>query len=67
MSFVVDIVNDKRLVFERSVKGQDVLAACGKGHESNIVAWRVNNYLRPLDWIVDDDCFVEFVDTSSFE
>lgn len=23
--------------------------------------------MRPLDWIVDDDCFVEFVDTSSFE
>ena len=23
--------------------------------------------LAALDWIVDDDCFVEFVDTSSFE
>jgi len=52
---------------ERPLRGQEVLLACGKDGESNIVAWRVNNYLRSLDWTVDDDCFVEFVDTSSFE
>lgn len=67
MSFVVEVKRGNRLIFERPVKGQDVLVACGKGHESNIVAWRVNRYLRPLDWVVDDDSCIEFVDTSSFE
>ena len=67
MGFIVDVKDNCKLSAEEPLRGQDVLAVCGKKGESNIVAWRVNNYLRPLDWIVDDDCFVEFVDTSSFE
>jgi len=67
MSFTVHIKDNGSLTSERPLKGQEVLLACGKDGESNIVAWRVNNYLRSLDWTVDDDCFVEFVDTSSFE
>ena len=66
-SFTVHIKDNGSLTSERPLKGQEVLLACGKDGESNIVAWRVNNYLRSLDWTVDDDCFVEFVDTSSFE
>ena len=67
MSFTVHIKDNGSLTAKGPLKGQEVLLACGKDGESNIVAWRVNNYLRSLDWIVDDDCFVEFVDTSSFE
>jgi len=67
MSFTVHIKDNGSFTSERPLKGQEVLLACGKDGESNIVAWRVNNYLRSLDWTVDDDCFVEFVDTSSFE
>ncbi len=66
-SFTVHIKDNGSLMSERPLRGQEVLLACGKDGESNIVAWRVNNYLRSLDWTVDDDCFVEFVDTSSFE
>ncbi|NLG94011.1 MAG: nucleoside kinase, partial [Acetomicrobium flavidum] len=66
-SFTVHIKDNGSLTSERPLRGQEVLLACGKDGESNIVAWRVNNYLRSLDWTVDDDCFVEFVDTSSFE
>jgi len=66
-SFTVHIKDNRSLTSERPLSGQEVLLACGKDGESNIVAWRVNNYLRSLDWTVDDDCFVEFVDTSSFE
>ncbi|HOU33042.1 MAG TPA: nucleoside kinase, partial [Synergistaceae bacterium] len=32
-----------------------------------VVAWRVNRYLRSLDWIIDEDATVELVDASSFE
>ncbi len=52
---------------EMPLSGQGVLASSGLYKNRNIVAWRVNNYLRPLEWIVDSDASVEFVDTHSFE
>jgi len=35
--------------------------------DSGIVAWKVNNYVRPLDWIVEDDSEAEFISTMSSE
>lgn len=38
-----------------------------KDGEAPIVAWRVNSYLRPLNWVVDDDAEVAWVDMRSYE
>ncbi len=48
------------------LNGIDVLSRDGR-KPGNIVAWRVNRYLRPLCWEVSEDCTVSFVDTSCFE
>ncbi len=53
--------------FDPPVTGQDILNKVGAGLDRNIVAWHVNHYLRPLDWILKDDALVDFVDTSTFE
>ncbi|MCR5347880.1 MAG: nucleoside kinase [Fretibacterium sp.] len=35
-------------------------------HEENrIIGWFVNNYTRPLGWVVDDNAMVEFIQTNS--
>ncbi len=51
---------------DRPLSGLEVLSRDGRG-QSNVVAWRVNRYLRPLSWEVSEDCEVTFVDTSCFE
>ncbi len=51
---------------DRPMNGIDVLSRDGR-RAGNIVAWRVNRYLRPLCWEVAEDCTVSFVDTSCFE
>ncbi len=55
--------NDE-ISFSSPVGGPEVLAASGYESRRNVVAWRVNHYLRSLDWTIDDDAVVEFVDTS---
>lgn len=68
MSFIVKINGSMSLSCEMPLSGQGILATSGFYDSGrNIVAWRVNNYLRPLGWIVDSDAEVEFVDTFSFE
>ena len=35
-------------------------------HEkSRVIGWFVNNYTRPLGWVVDDNAMVEFIQTTS--
>jgi len=67
MSFVIRIKGFSDIHCEMPLSGQGVLASTGLYKNRNIVAWRVNNYLRPLEWVVDGDADVEFVDTYSFE
>ncbi|PIE54514.1 MAG: AAA family ATPase [Dethiosulfovibrio peptidovorans] len=67
MSFTVRIKGVPDMRCEMPLSGQGVLASSGLYKNRNIVAWRVNNYLRPLEWTVDSDASVEFVDTYSFE
>jgi len=47
------------------LSGLDVVAELGLAHDGGIVAWKVNNYLRPLDWKVEDDSEAEFVSIKS--
>lgn len=67
MAFSVDVVAWRRIASEVPLSGQDVLRELGIGHKREVVAWRVNRYLRSLDWVIDEDATVELVDASSFE
>lgn len=68
MSYKITLVNSGKFLSERPLSGEEILERySGRGGTSNVVAWHVNNYLRSLDWIIEDDSLVDFVDTSSFE
>jgi len=67
MSYRVRMAGKEILSLDGPVSGMDLLLKTGNQGVRNIVAWRVNNYLRSLDWTIDEDSNVEFVDTSSFE
>jgi|GEM_PF-3044691 len=66
MSFRVTEEGNGFFDSDRPLNGLDVLAKSGR-QLGNIVAWRVNRYLRPLSWEIAEDCAVTFVDTSCFE
>lgn len=67
MAFTVHVKDGPVFSSDIPVTGKHVLSeSCPEG-ANNVVAWRVNNYLRSLDWVIDDAAEVEFVDTSSFE
>ena len=67
MSFMVQVDSNTPINQEKPITGKELLERYEYDHRKNIVAWRVNNYLRPLGWVVDTDSHVEFVDTSTFE
>lgn len=53
---------------ETPVTGHDVMSEMITKHDMpqrKVIAWFVNNYTRPLDWIVDEDATVEFIPTTS--
>ena len=53
---------------EAPVTGHDVMAEMISRHgmpQRKVIAWFVNNYTRPLDWIIDEDATVEFIMTNS--
>ncbi|MDI9370679.1 MAG: nucleoside kinase [Synergistaceae bacterium] len=68
MAFTITVKNGPVFSSDVPITARTVLSECNPdGERSNIVAWRVNNYLRSLDWVIEDDATVEFIDTSSFE
>ena len=53
---------------EAPVTGHDVMSEMITKHDMpqrRVIAWFVNNYTRPLDWIVDEDATVEFIASTS--
>ena len=53
---------------ETPVTGHDVMHEMVTKHDMSprgIIAWFVNNYSRPLDWVIDEDASVEFILASS--
>ena len=49
---------------ETPVTGHDVMHEMVTKHDMSprgIIAWFVNNYSRPLDWVIDEDASVEFI------
>mgnify|MGYP002624080580 CR=1 FL=1 len=50
------------------VTGHDVMEEMIARHgmpQRRVIAWFVNNYTRPLDWVIDEDATVEFIMTNS--
>ncbi|MDR2175618.1 MAG: nucleoside kinase [Synergistaceae bacterium] len=64
MSFTIKIKDGKYVTSESPLSGRNVAAEAGLPAEG-IVAWYVNNYVRPLEWVVEDDASVEFITTHS--
>ncbi|MBR2209678.1 MAG: nucleoside kinase [Synergistaceae bacterium] len=53
---------------EAPVTGHDVMNEMITKHDMSgrgIIAWFVNNYSRPLDWVIDEDATVEFIPSTS--
>ncbi len=69
MSYKITVTNTAEIESVEPLSGEEILLRICNGSKRppNVVAWHVNNYLRSLDWVIDDDCVVDFVDTSSFE
>ena len=66
MAFTIHVLNqDKYITSETPVTGHNVLADLDSAEKGRVIAWRVNNYTRPLGWVIDDDATVEFVLTTS--
>ena len=66
MAFTVNVPRWKRFVIsETPLNGHNVLAELDPGGDADIIAWRVNNYIRPLGWVVEDDAVVDFIPAGS--
>jgi len=67
MAFEVRVTDNGTIVAESPLGGLEVLSLTGYRGRGPVVAWRVNRILRSLDWSLDGDSEVEFVDAGSFE
>ncbi|MDR1048907.1 MAG: nucleoside kinase [Synergistaceae bacterium] len=66
MAFTIKFKDGKYVTSESPLSGRSVMAELGLDREGS-VAWRVNNYVRPLEWVVEDDADAEFITTQSKE
>ncbi|MDR1977423.1 MAG: nucleoside kinase [Synergistaceae bacterium] len=67
MAFTIKFKDGKYVTSESPLSGRSAMAELGMFVDDGIVAWRVNNYVRPLEWVVEDDCSAEFITTTSSE
>ncbi|MDR1885280.1 MAG: nucleoside kinase [Synergistaceae bacterium] len=70
MGFFVNISRGQsieKISADTPLMGHEVLSLSDYDGKDRTMAWRVNRILRPLGWVVDEDCDVEFVDTTTFE
>ena len=67
MAFTIKFKDGKYVTSESPIAGRSVMAELGAPADSGVVAWRVNNYVRPLEWVVEDNCAAEFITTTSSE
>lgn len=65
--FNVTFSDGKTLTLSQPVTGEDLLKVHPAQTDVQVVAWHVNHYLRPLDWVVDNDAIVDWVDLRSSE
>ncbi len=67
MAFTVKFKDGKYVTGEAPLNGRSVMAELNVPADRGIVAWRVNSYIRPLEWVLEDDSQVEFITTTSSE
>ncbi|ACZ19592.1 AAA ATPase [Thermanaerovibrio acidaminovorans DSM 6589] len=67
MGFKVNISGFGSIECEMPLTGAELLSLAKAEMAHQVVACRVNHYLRPLSWVIDGASDVEFVDTGSFE
>ena len=68
MAFTIHVLNqEKYITSETPVTGHNVLADLELNDKGRVIAWHVNNYIRPLGWVIDEDATVEFISTTSAE
>ena len=66
MAFTIHVLNqEKYITSETPVTGHNVLADLDMTDKGRVIAWSVNNYTRPLGWVIDEDATVEFILTTS--
>ncbi|MDR1875839.1 MAG: nucleoside kinase [Synergistaceae bacterium] len=65
MAFTIRFRDGKYVTGEAPLSGRNAMAELGILVDSGIVAWRVNNYVRPLEWVVEDDSTAEFIHATS--
>ena len=66
MAFAIRFKDGKYVTSESPIAGRSVMAELGIA-DGGIVAWRVNNYVRPLEWVIENNCTAEFISTTSSE
>ncbi|MDR3264404.1 MAG: nucleoside kinase [Synergistaceae bacterium] len=67
MAFTIKFRDGKYVTGETPLSGRNVMAELSIPADGGVVAWRVNNYMRPLEWVVEDDTTAEFIYASSPE
>ncbi|MDR1379184.1 MAG: nucleoside kinase [Synergistaceae bacterium] len=67
MAFTIKFKDGKYMTSESPISGRSAMAELSITVDSGIVAWRVNNYMRPLEWVVEEDSTAEFIATTSSE
>jgi uridine kinase len=67
LGFKVNISGFGSIGCEMPLTGAELLSLAKAEMAHQVVACRVNHYLRPLSWVIDGASDVEFVDTGSFE
>ena len=66
--FNVAFPDGKILPCDAPASGEELLRRAGAARGGvPVVAWHVNHYLRPLNWIVDKEARVSWVDLASSE
>ncbi|MDR1741335.1 MAG: nucleoside kinase [Synergistaceae bacterium] len=66
MAFTIMFKGGKYVTSESPMSGRSAAAELGVPIEE-VAAWRVNNYARPLEWVVDGDAEAELITTRSDE
>ena len=66
MAFTVKFKDGRYVTSESPLNGRNIMAELDIPVEG-VVAWCVNNYVRPLEWVIEDDSEAEFITVTSSE
>jgi len=67
MPFTIKFSDGKHVAGESPLSGLDAMVKLGLPADGSVVAWKVNNYERPLEWTIENDSEAEFINATSSE